>query len=84
MRVEPGRPLLKRRNAWFEERAMAHYRLYFFNDGGHIVRVENFEARDDESAITIATFQGLPPMELWCAERKVEQWHAIFPSARSK
>jgi len=61
---------------------MTHYRLYFFSQEDHIVGVEDFDAKDDASAIARAPLEGPPPMELWSAERKIERWQtANCPSA---
>ena len=57
---------------------MLYYRLYFMNDGGHIVRFEELEAPADEAAINRArAYEGGQPMELWCQDRKVHRFEAV-------
>ena len=53
-----------------------HYRLFFFAvDGKHIEGVHEFEAQDDEEAITIsAGCDDGRPMELWQRDRRVKRW----------
>lgn len=55
---------------------MPYYRLYFLDgDGSHIVERREFEAADDDAAIsTCETWQALGPMELWCRDRRVKHW----------
>ena len=53
---------------------MAYYRLYFMNRRGQIARVEELDAADDAKAIALADKEGPRPKELWCANRRVEQW----------
>lgn len=61
---------------------MPYYRLYFMNPkGGHIVRFEEYEAADDEEAVTrTAEHQGARPLELWCRDRKVKRIEAVGAS----
>ena len=59
---------------------MAYYRLYLLSPGGHISRVEDFEADDDSAAIARAALERARPMELWCAGRRVEQWPCSEPA----
>ena len=49
-----------------------HYRLYFMRGTGHISKVHEFFARDDEAAIrTARAWQEGWEVELWCKDRKV-------------
>jgi len=58
---------------------MAYYRLYFLDGGDrHIRTFRAFEAEDDRAAIGQAErWQGVHPMELWCAGRKVMHWEGF-------
>ncbi|HEU4705268.1 MAG TPA: hypothetical protein VFS45_06145 [Sphingomicrobium sp.] len=60
---------------------MADYRLYFLSPEGHIERVEDFEAADDQAAIRAAGRTATAPRELWCAGRRVGQWPCAEPAA---
>jgi hypothetical protein len=56
---------------------MAEYRLYFLDAANRIAALEEFEADNDETAITIACQRHNPSpdfssgFELWCSERRV-------------
>jgi hypothetical protein len=51
------------------------YRLFFLNGAGHIDRVHEFEADDDEAAIKISEgWREGRRMELWRRDRKVKRW----------
>ena len=51
------------------------YRLFFFDDAGHIDRVHEFEAEDDDAAIRIAeSWREGRKMELWQRDRRIEIW----------
>jgi hypothetical protein len=57
---------------------MRYYRLYFIDRfSGHIDHFREFEAEDDESALTTAdAWRDNRPMELWNRERKLKRWDA--------
>jgi hypothetical protein len=57
---------------------MRYYRLYFMDRfSGHIDHFREFEAEDDDSALTIAErWREDQPMELWNRERKLRRWDA--------
>jgi hypothetical protein len=59
---------------------MANYRLYSLSPEGHIQRVEDFEADDDAEAIAEAGRRGFAPKELWCENRRVQQWPCPEPA----
>ncbi|MGE5063661.1 MAG: hypothetical protein ACM3IG_06315 [Myxococcales bacterium] len=49
-----------------------HYRLYFIRGSGHISKMHEFFAHDDEAAINTArAWKEGWDVELWCKERKV-------------
>lgn len=62
-----------RRSPTNREDVVGCYRLYFMNlVTGHIDRYEEFDASDDQMAISIgAAWVGDQPIELWCGQRKV-------------
>lgn len=62
----------------FGEAAMAHYRLYFMNNGsGHIDSARDLEAGDDPAAIEAAhDLVKDKAIELWCGTRKVHRFEA--------
>jgi hypothetical protein len=62
---------------------MANYRLYSLSPEGHIQRVEDFEAEDDSEAITEAGRRGYAPKELWCENRRIQQWPRAEAAAHS-
>ena len=55
---------------------MRYYRLYFMDRfSGHIDHFREFEAADDNAALTIAEgWREDLPMELWNRERKLKHW----------
>ena len=55
---------------------MPHYRLYFMNArNGHIDRVNDIQAANDEAAIEMAQpSSGPAPLELWEGLRKVHRF----------
>jgi hypothetical protein len=54
---------------------MHQYRLYFIDGSGHIEKVHEFEAADDERAIRIGQgWQEGRRMELWVGRRQVKAW----------
>ena len=55
---------------------MRYYRLYFMNRfSGHIDQFREFEAEDDDCAISIAEgWRADCPMELWIHQRKLRHW----------
>ena len=55
---------------------MRYYRLYFMDpSSGHIDHFREFEAADDEAAMSIAErWREGCPMELWNRERKLKHW----------
>jgi hypothetical protein len=57
---------------------MRYYRLYFIDRfSGHIDHFREFEAADDEAALTTAaTWRDNRPMELWNRGRKLRRWDA--------
>jgi len=61
---------------------MPYYRLYIFGaDSRHIEHFREFEADDDDSAMSLAKeTRGTAAMELWSGRRKVEAWGA-FPAS---
>jgi hypothetical protein len=61
----------------YRERAVQAYRLYLFDNAGHIrgPAVE-ITAADDEAAIEAAPNHGEGAMELWQRERLVERFEA--------
>ena len=70
----PQRPLRRRRSA----ESVQQYRLYFLEGvERRFSRSHEFEAKDDEAAISIAQswLEGRPA-ELWCRERKVKSWES--------
>jgi hypothetical protein len=56
--------------------AMRYYRLYFMDRfSGHIDHFREFEAEDDDAALTVAEgWREEQPMELWNRERKLKHW----------
>lgn len=58
---------------------MLYYRLYFMNpDTGHIERFADFEAPDDDQALSLACEQiGDCALELWNERRKVHRIEAL-------
>ena len=61
---------------------MPGYRLYWMNELGHIERVGEFDADDDDQAIVAVERSGVhAPVELWCGTQKVKQWDAVPVSA---
>ncbi len=52
---------------------MSYYRLYFISPGnGHILRFAEFEAPDDEAALSLSReHEGEMPLELWSKRRKI-------------
>ena len=62
--------------SWGSE--MNYYRLYFMHSfSGHIERVAEFDAPDDDAAATLAgEHLGEAPLELWCEHRKVRRFEA--------
>ena len=58
---------------------MHYYRLYFMDGfSGHIDHFREFEAENDEPALTIAEgWRGDRPMELWNRHRKLKHWDDI-------
>ena len=55
---------------------MRYYRLYFMDRfSGHIDHFREFEAEDDDAAITRAVCWCVDrPMELWNRERMLRRW----------
>ena len=54
---------------------MLQYRLYFFDNAGHISKSHEFFADDDAAAITIAEgWREGRKMELWSRNRFVQSW----------
>ena len=55
---------------------MLYYRLYFMDRfSGHIDHFREFEAEDDDSALTTAEgWRTDQPMELWNRQRKLRRW----------
>ena len=55
---------------------MLYFRLYFMDRfSGHIDHCREFEAENDEAALTIADdWREDRPMELWNLERKLKHW----------
>jgi hypothetical protein len=50
--------------------------------GGDVVRVREFEAENDEAALTYGEdVRSLTAMELWEGDRKVRHWDAFPPAA---
>ena len=61
---------------------MPYYRLYFMDRfNGHIDHFREFEAENDETALTISEgWQEDRPMELWSGQRKLKHWdEASYP-----
>ena len=58
---------------------MRYYRLYFMQRfSGHIDHFREFEAEDDDAAITLAeSWREDRPMELWNRERKLRRWEPV-------
>jgi len=59
---------------------MASYRLYFLDEQGNRIKgFEEFEAKHDLAALLKAdAMRGDRPMELWCLDRKIEEWPALI------
>jgi hypothetical protein len=59
---------------------MPHYRLYFLSSRtGGIIRFEEFEAHDDDEALTMIDDKiGDHPLELWTGGRKVGQFETAL------
>jgi len=59
---------------------MAWYRLYFMDAfSGHIHKFHEYEAADDETAISAANdWRGQSRCELWSGRRKVKSWPPSF------
>jgi hypothetical protein len=57
---------------------MASYRLYFLDEQGNRIKgFDEFEAKHDLAALLKAdAMRGDMPMELWCRDRKIEEWPA--------
>jgi hypothetical protein len=54
---------------------LGFYRLFFFDGAAHIERAHEFEARDDEAAISISeAWREGRRMELWQRGRRVKVW----------
>jgi len=60
------------------------YRLYYLDGySGHIMRVREFDAENDQAAIAYGDeVRSLSPMELWDCDRKIKQWDAFPPMER--
>jgi hypothetical protein len=58
---------------------MRYYRFYFMQRvGDHIDHFREFEAEDDDRALTIAEgWREDRPMELWNLERKLKRWDPV-------
>lgn len=61
-----------------------HYRLYFMDPRtGHIIRFDEYEAPDDQAALTQAREQeGANPLEVWSGHRKVGRIEAADPESK--
>ena len=56
------------------------YRLYFLDGAGHITMSHEFFADNDGAAIKIAEgWRQGRRMELWCRDRRVEEWLSSSP-----
>lgn len=59
---------------------MPEYRLYLLGSAGHVERVEDIEARDDEEAIaTASTGRAEVRRALWCGPCLIGEWNAAQP-----
>lgn len=66
---------------------MAYYRLYFFDQFGHIDQFREFEAADDAAAVAQgADWRERDAMELWRGDRRIKRWeaYALAPEARAR